>query len=211
MRRRQAQQAAVSTRPQSRAARRDDDRGRLDDRLRHFHYLGGIRAINRCAGLVTPGLGRRRPDDDHGRALLLRTGDDDAARRRSLCFSARSLRPFVRFSFRLDALSRHSNRDNRRGGDCLCEICRSLRACDRHGSLSRSANSSLWRLRHQSFDRATRGRRLDSVAHLDKHARSRDRKVCPEHIYFCENSGPSRPDRHWPFVRLESRECGALG
>ena len=64
---------------------------------------------------------------------------------------------------------------------------------------------SLRRLRHQSFDRATRGRRPDSVAHLDKHARSRDRKVCPEHIYLREDGGPSRPDRHRPFVRLESR------
>ena len=160
--------------------------------------------------MAAPGLGGGRLDDNHGRALLLRTGGDDAARRRSLRFSSRSLRPFARFSFRLDAFSRHSNRHDRRGRDCLCEICGSLRAGDRHRSLSHRSDPSLWRLRHQSFDRTTRGRRADSPADLDKYARSGNRKICPEHIYVRQNGRPSRADRHWPFVRLEGGERGAL-
>src|SRR5205814_6267565 len=74
---------------------------------------------------------------------------------------------------------------------------------DRRGSLSSSANSSLRRLCHQPFDRATRGRYSYSPAHLDKHARTRDREVRPEHLYLCENSRAPRSDRHWAFVRLE--------
>ena len=56
--------------------------------------------------------------------MLFRTGDDDAARRRCLCFSARSVRFCGRIFVWLDIVSRNPNGDDRCGGDCVREVSR---------------------------------------------------------------------------------------
>ena len=108
--------------PRAWADRRDDDRHRLDDRVGHLHHLSGIIAIERRAGMALARVGSRWLAYDHRRAVLLRVGDHDAARRRRLCFSARSIRSSHRIFVWLDVVSRDSNRDHRCGGDCVCEI-----------------------------------------------------------------------------------------
>src|SRR6185369_16798443 len=65
------------SRPQP--ARRDDDRGWVDDWLRHFHHFRGIVATGRFAGMVTCRVGLGGRADDYRRALLRGAGGDVAA------------------------------------------------------------------------------------------------------------------------------------
>ena len=81
---------------------------------------------------------------------------------------------------------------------------------DRDGSLPHRSGYSLSRLRHQSFDGTTRGRRADPLADLDQYARPRDRKVGPERLYPGENGGADCAHRYWPLARLEGGERGAF-
>src|SRR5215472_5912103 len=104
--------------------RRNNDCYRFDDRVWNFHRFSGIIAVERCAGLAVARLGSRRLADDHGCAVLLGAGDDDAARRGCLCFSARGLRVIDWVLVWLDVVSRGSNGDYRGGSDCVREIPR---------------------------------------------------------------------------------------
>src|SRR6266487_1215952 len=93
------------TNPRPWAGGRNDDRDGVDDRVGHFHYLGGILAIKRRAGMVAARVGRRWFVDDYRRTLLLGARDHDAARRRRLCFFTRSIRTVHRVFVRLDFVS----------------------------------------------------------------------------------------------------------
>ena len=60
-----AERSATRTHSRSWAARRDDDRDRVDDRLGHFYHLGRIGAVDWRAGLAAAGVGSGRIDDNH--------------------------------------------------------------------------------------------------------------------------------------------------
>jgi amino acid transporter len=64
----------------------------LDDRVGHLHHLSGIIAIERRTRVAPARVGRCWFAHHYWRALLLGACDYDAARRRRLCFSTRSLR-----------------------------------------------------------------------------------------------------------------------
>ena len=72
------------SRPRAWADRRDHDCHRLDDRVWHLHRFSGIIAIEWRAGLAVACLGARWIADDNRRAVLLGTGNDDAASARGL-------------------------------------------------------------------------------------------------------------------------------
>src|SRR6266542_2155348 len=102
-----------------------------------------IGAINRCSGLVVAGVADRWIADDHRGTLLRGAGDDDAACRRRLCFLARNIRTSAWIFIWLDPFSRRANRNDRCGGDRICEISRRLRAKCCRRSLSDSADRPL--------------------------------------------------------------------
>src|SRR5205823_3033318 len=85
------QPEAIRSRPRARTNRRDHDRDRLHDWLGHFYHVGGIVATEWRAGVAAAGVGTGRFVNNHRRALLLRACDHDAACRRRLCFSPRSI------------------------------------------------------------------------------------------------------------------------
>ena len=121
--------AAVSnrhdqSRPRTWADRRDHDCHRLNDRVWDLHRVSGVIAIEWRAGLAVTRMGARRLADDYRRAVLLGVGDDDAASRRCLCFSARSVRFSHRIFVWLDVVSRGPNGDDRSGSDCVREVSR---------------------------------------------------------------------------------------
>ena len=106
----------------------------MDARLLEIgSHFGGNIAIEWRAGLAVARMGARRLANDHGRAVLLGVGDDDAARRRGLCFSARGVRFIDWFLVRLDVISRDPNGDDRSGSDRVRKVSR--RFC--HSSFTR--------------------------------------------------------------------------
>ena len=116
-------------------------------------------------------MGGCRLANDYWRALLLGARDNDAPRWRRLCFFARSIWEAHRIPVWLDFVSGDSNRDHRRGSDCVREISR--RFC--HGSFAGklSGRSNFIRqLRGQPFQRTIGRDWLDRIAHLDEHARA---------------------------------------
>ena len=112
------------SRPRTWADRRDHDCHRLDDRVWDLHRVSGVIAIEWRAGLAVTRMGARRLADDHRRAVLFGVGDDDAASRRCLCFSARSVRFSDRIFVWLDVVPRGPNGDDRSGSDCVREVSR---------------------------------------------------------------------------------------
>ena len=73
--------------------------------------------------------------------------------------------------------SSHPNRNDRRGRDCLCEVCRCLRSGDRDRSKYLVYRSISLQLCDQSFHGTISGRRPHSPPHLEEHARPRTGKL----------------------------------
>ena len=76
--------------------------------------------------LLDRGLGDHRLPDDRRRAQLRRTGRHDAARWWPICLPARSARPSVGISLRLDAVSRNPDRHDCRRGRGLRQVSRRI-------------------------------------------------------------------------------------
>ena len=134
--------------PRAWADRCDHDCRRVDDRVGHFHRVGRIIAIKWRAGLAVARMGARRLADDHRRAVLLGVGNNDAARRRRLCFSTGGVRFSDRIFVWVDVVSRGPNGDDRCSSHCVREVSRRLCQSGFTRQLLRLA-SLVRRLRHQ--------------------------------------------------------------
>ncbi len=125
-------------------------------------------------------------------------------------FLARSLRTGGRFSFWLDFVSRHPDGNDRSGGDCVCKIPRRFHFSSRAGELFGPADLVRQSLRDQFIHRTNRCHRADRIAHLDEHARARDRQDCPKHIHVCKDGGIGGRRGDWIIAGLECEQRRAF-
>src|SRR5262249_5286454 len=134
---------------------------------------------------------------------------DDAARRRRLCFPARSLRTSIRIFIRLDPLSCRANRNDRGGGGRIRTIPRGFFAGDCWRLLSDRANRGVAVLRAQSFERTIGRNSPDRVSHFLEYARTSCRQDRAEQFHLYQNGGAIGRYRHWAAFRLEIELRGA--
>ena len=126
-------------------------------------------------------MDRRRPDDDRGCACLWRAGRDDAAGGRTVCLSARGIRPALGVSVRMDAAAGDPDRHYRSGRGSFCAFRRCDVAGPGLGLVDRRGR--LWNLgRAAGRDRGYR------AANCRKSARPRSRQVGAEFVHDREDS-----------------------
>ena len=105
--------------------------------------------------MVTRRLDRDGITDTDSRALVRRTGGDDAESRRPIRVSSRSILAAVGIPLRLDAFSCDSDRHDRSGRGRLRALHGRARAVGIRIELSHRADS-FWRLRALALDRPSR-------------------------------------------------------
>src|SRR6266850_6226126 len=153
-----------------------------------------------------------RPNN-YRRALLCGVGGNVAARGRTICFSAGSLRTFDWVSFWLGALLDNSNRHHCCGGRRIRKLQRCANGQHFGGEIPAGTSCDTPAV-YDGFDLFQRLRAEyinptacrccdDSAAHADKHSRLENRQTDPEHIYFHKDCRIIRIDRPGPYARLE--------
>ena len=180
----------------ARPVRFDHDCYRVDDRLGHFH-----RFIRHCPPSTESGAAARRVDycgahDPDRRLELRRTRCGNAARRRTICVSARGLRAARRISVRMDDAAGDSDGDHRRRGHRLLEIHRRTRALvfgfrlDMEDWDVRSLESLVWLARPvQCWIEPPESSRdpLNCAPHMDQYARAALGQDRPKHFHGDQN------------------------
>ena len=156
-------------------------------------------------GVAAGGVGADGRPHHCRRAVVRRTRRHDAARRRPVRLHSRGVLATVGISLRLDAVSRHPDRNDccRRGR--VRSIFRRVRAVDCRRSLFDTAASPQHRLRRVAVDDTAGWRGVDCAAHLDEHARARIRPDHSEHLHHHQERRVGGADSARPFRRPKQR------
>ncbi len=159
-----------------------------------FIVSADMARTDRQPGLAARRLAADRTAHRRRRALLRRAGGDDAARRRAVRLPARGVLAAVGLPLRLDAVSGHPDRHDRRRVGRLRALLRRAGAVDRRRQLPDRADPPLDRLRAVAVDDAAGRHPDDRAADLDQHARPRVRQDHPERLHHREDRRAARPD-----------------
>ena len=181
-----------------------DGRRRLDDRVRHLPRVRRDGKADRESRSAAHRMDPHRCADARRCAVLRRAGGDDAAGGRAVRLPARSVLAAVGIPLRLDALHGDSDRHDRGGRRRLRALHRLSDSVVCRGSLPRSTDSLVARLRGLTLDGAIARHPARRAADVDEHARARLGQADSERLHNDQDRRAPRADCRRSAGRLES-------
>ena len=152
--------------------------------------------------MVTRRLDRDGITDTDSRALVRRTGGDDAESRRPIRVSSRSILAAVGIPLRLDAFSCDSDRHNCGGRSWICTLQR--RACVvGFGKQLHYLARQVWRICVVAFDGTARGPSTHWISDIHEHARIGDWQAYSKRLYDCKDWRAASANRARNHNRIE--------